>query len=93
MHRNLTNRIETVVPVQDPALRRALDGVIEVYETDNCSAWDMQPDGTYVQRKPGTEAEKVGCQERLIRAAEKRLKDAAKFREKGGRRRAAKEPR
>jgi polyphosphate kinase len=52
MHRNLTNRIETVVPVQDPALRRALDEVIEVYETDNCSAWDCGPDGTYVQRRP-----------------------------------------
>jgi polyphosphate kinase len=52
MHRNLTNRIETVVPVQDPALRRALDEVIEVYETDNCSAWDCGADGTYVQRRP-----------------------------------------
>jgi len=52
MHRNLTNRIETVVPVPDPALRRALDRVIEVYETDNCSAWDCAPDGTYAQRRP-----------------------------------------
>jgi polyphosphate kinase len=52
MHRNLTNRIETVVPVQDPALRRALDEVIEVYETDNCSAWDCGADGIYVQRRP-----------------------------------------
>jgi len=52
MHRNLTNRIETVVPVQDPALRRALDEVIEVYETDNCSAWDCGSDGIYVQRRP-----------------------------------------
>jgi polyphosphate kinase len=52
MHRNLTNRIETVVPVQDPALRRALDELIEVYETDNCSAWDCGTDGAYVQRRP-----------------------------------------
>jgi len=52
MHRNLTNRIETVVPVTDPVLRRALDRVIEVYETDNCSAWDCGPDGTYAQRRP-----------------------------------------
>jgi len=52
MHRNLTNRIETVVPVLDAALRSALDGVIEVYETDNCSAWDCGSDGTYAQRSP-----------------------------------------
>jgi len=51
MHRNLTNRIETVVPVQDPALRRALDEVIEVYETDNCSAWTADR-RRYVQRRP-----------------------------------------
>lgn len=55
MHRNLTNRIETVVPVLDPALRRQLDDVIEVYETDNCSAWDCAPDGTYAQRRPDGE--------------------------------------
>ena len=58
MHRNLTNRIETVVPVQDPALRRALDEVIEVYETDTCSAWDCGADGIYVQRRP---ADGEGC--------------------------------
>ena len=52
MHRNLTNRIETVVPVLDPALQRQLDEVIEVYETDNCSAWDCGADGTYAQRRP-----------------------------------------
>jgi len=52
MHRNLDSRVETVVPVADPALRAALDGVIDVYETDNCSAWDSRADGTYEQRRP-----------------------------------------
>ncbi|MDH4044232.1 MAG: polyphosphate kinase 1 [Gemmatimonadota bacterium] len=55
MHRNLANRIETVVPVLDPALRHGLDAVIQVYETDNCSAWDCGPDGTYLQRRPETD--------------------------------------
>jgi polyphosphate kinase len=52
MHRNLTNRIETVIPVLDPALQRQLDDLIDVYETDNCSAWDCAADGTYAQRVP-----------------------------------------
>jgi polyphosphate kinase len=52
MHRNLTNRIETVVPVLDPALQQELDRIIEVYETDNCSAWDCGPDGIYTPRRP-----------------------------------------
>lgn len=90
MKRNLESRVEVVVPVEAPALRKELRFILDTQLEDKRSAWDMQPDGTYVQRKPGTEAEKVGCQERLIRAAEKRLKDAAKFREKGGRRRSAK---
>jgi polyphosphate kinase len=93
MKRNLESRVEVVVPVEAPALRKELRFVLDTQLEDKRSAWEMQSDGSYVQRRPGTEAEKVGCQERLIRAAEKRLKDAAKFREKGGRRRAAKAPR
>jgi polyphosphate kinase len=41
-----------VVPVTDPDLQRQLDDLVEVYETDNCSAWDCGADGTYVQRRP-----------------------------------------
>jgi polyphosphate kinase len=52
MHRNLTNRVETVVSIIDPVLQRELDATIEVYERDNCSAWDCGPDGVYVQRAP-----------------------------------------
>jgi polyphosphate kinase len=52
MKRNLDHRLETVAPVRDPALRRQLEAIIAVYESDNCSAWDLQPDGTYVRRTP-----------------------------------------
>jgi polyphosphate kinase len=90
MKRNLESRVEVVVPVESTALRKELRLILDTQLEDKRSAWDMQSDGSYVQRRPGTEAERQGCQERLIRAAEKRLKDAAKFREKGGRRRAAK---
>jgi polyphosphate kinase len=90
MKRNLESRVEVVVPVEAPALRKELRVILDTQLEDKRSAWEMQSDGSYVQRRPGTEAEKVGSQERLIRAAEKRLKDAAKFREKGVRRRAAK---
>jgi polyphosphate kinase len=93
MKRNLESRVEVVVPVEAPALRKELRVILDTQLDDKRSAWEMQSDGSYVQRRPGTEAEKVGSQERLIRAAEKRLKDAAKFREKGVRRRAAKVPR
>ena len=52
MSRNLSRRMETIAPVCDPAIRAELEEILRVYEDDNCSAWDMQPDGSYVRRRP-----------------------------------------
>jgi len=58
MPRNLDRRIEAVTPVEDPALRRNLRDLLELMLEDNRQAWDLQPDGSYVQRRPhGPEAE------------------------------------
>ena len=48
----LPRRMEVVVPVCDPAIKAELDTILRVCEQDNCSAWDMQPDGGYVRRRP-----------------------------------------
>lgn len=52
MKRNLDGRVETIAPIGDPALREELRQILDVYEHDNASAWDLQPDGTYVRRRP-----------------------------------------
>jgi polyphosphate kinase len=52
MQRNLDRRVETIMPVTDPTLKQELEKTLEIYENDNCSAWDMQPDGKYVKRNP-----------------------------------------
>jgi polyphosphate kinase len=52
MSRNLSRRMEAITPISDPRIRAELDEILEVYESDNCSAWDMQPDGSYVRRCP-----------------------------------------
>lgn len=52
MRRNLSNRVEVAVPILNETLKRDLDEILEVYHTDNCSAWDCGPDGTYVRRTP-----------------------------------------
>ena len=44
--------METVAPVTDPAIQAELERILGVYESDNTSAWDMQPDGHYVRRRP-----------------------------------------
>ena len=52
MSRNLSKRMEAIAPVGDPALAAELEAILRVFESDNCSAWDMQPDGSYLRRRP-----------------------------------------
>lgn len=51
MQRNLDNRVEAVVPVEDEELREQLQEVLDACLVDQRNAWDMQPDATYVQRR------------------------------------------
>jgi polyphosphate kinase len=63
----LDDRVEAAVPIEDPAhqerLRRALQ-----YAVEDATAWELQPDGRYVQRTPETEGT-PGLQEALMREA------------------------
>jgi polyphosphate kinase len=53
MPRNLYRRVELMFPVEDRALRARIHReVIEPSLTDNSRARDLQPDGTYVRRRP-----------------------------------------
>jgi polyphosphate kinase len=72
MARNLDSRVETVVAVTDPALQRDLDAMLEVYERDNCSAWDCRPDGTYQRRVPVPGEPARAVQEMSIASVRKR---------------------
>jgi polyphosphate kinase len=67
MRRNLDRRMETIMPVTDPKLKQELEQTLQVYENDNCSAWDMQPDGKYVQRRPRQGEERRAAQEVFIK--------------------------
>ncbi|MCF7979752.1 MAG: polyphosphate kinase 1 [Chromatiaceae bacterium] len=81
MRRNLESRVEVHAPVEDPELRQELRLILDVQFADQRSAWDMQPDGSYVQRQPEDEHAK-GAQDTLMGVAEKRLSAAAKHKEK-----------
>lgn len=69
MKRNLDNRVETITPVEDPGLCRELEAIWSVYEEDNASGWDLQPDGTYVRRGPAAGEPPRRAQERFISQA------------------------
>ena len=66
MRRNLSKRIETVAPVKDSQLQQELDEIIKVYESDNCSAWDCQNDGSYIRRHP-VEGEQPQATQQIFR--------------------------
>ncbi len=70
MPRNLFKRVETMFPIQAPALaRRVIDEILPVFLADNVKARVLQPDGSYVRKK--ADGERVQAQATfLARAAE-----------------------
>jgi polyphosphate kinase len=66
MTRNLSRRMEVVAPVCDPVIMNELDTILGTYDEDNCSAWDMQPDGQYIRRYPAEGQARRGAQQEFI---------------------------
>jgi polyphosphate kinase len=55
MTRNFDRRVEAIVPVDDVLLHEKLHSILTTSLTDNREVWDLGPDGSYVQRRPGDE--------------------------------------
>jgi polyphosphate kinase len=66
MPRNLERRIEAVTPILDPGQRRAVLDIIELMLEDNRQAWDLLPDGSYIQRQPPPGGPELATHRRLI---------------------------
>ena len=77
MQRNLEKRVEVLVPVELPRLQAELRYILDTQLSDQRGAWDMQPDGSYVQRA-GIGAKH--SQQQLIERTERRLKEATRLR-------------
>ncbi len=77
MKRNLEARVEILCPVEPPELARELGVIFDTHLADQRSAWDMQPDGSYVQRRP-VEGQGEGSHRTLILKAEKRVRETLK---------------
>jgi polyphosphate kinase len=76
MKRNLEERVEVITPVEPPELRAELRKFLDVQFNDQRTAWEMQSDGTYIQRNG---EDQVGSHEKFIRQAEKRQMDAQRL--------------
>jgi polyphosphate kinase len=77
MKRNLEARVEVLCPVEPPELTKELRQVFDTHLADQRSAWDMLPDGTYIQRVPD-DGQGEGSHRLLIARAEKRVRDSMK---------------
>ncbi len=78
MKRNLESRVEVMVPVEDAALRKELRTVLDCQLAPNECAWEMQPDGSYVEDTNT----KSNCQQYLVSFVEQQLKEADKGKRK-----------
>lgn len=69
MTRNLDRRVEAVVPVEDPDIIKDLQEILGVMLADNRQAWELQPDGQYIQRHPADGTKEQSSQKILMEMA------------------------
>ena len=82
MKRNLEARVEVLCPVEPPELKKELRAIFDTHLSDQCSAWDMQSDGSYVQRRSNTDTLPCGSHYSMIERSLKRLKESLKQKKK-----------
>lgn len=83
MTRNLVSRVEVLTPVEPAALQGELRTVLDMLLNDQRSAWDMLPDGSYVQRDGGKDID--GAHQQMIKWVEGRFAEANRLRRRSAR--------
>lgn len=87
MKRNLESRVETMIPIEDLGPREVLRHFLDTQWNDRRNAWEMQSDGSYIQRTPSSAAkhpsESRGSQESLANYFEARAASAKRLRRRG----------
>ena len=69
MTRNLSRRVEAVTPIESPEIFSDLQEILGVMLADNRKAWELQSDGTFVQRKPRKDEEERNTHETFMEMA------------------------
>ncbi len=77
MQRNLERRVEVLVPIDDLRIQAELRQYLDLQLGDQHGAWDMQADGSYIQRH-GADARH--SQQQFIDRTDRRLRDATRTR-------------
>lgn len=73
MQRNLTRRVEALLPIEDPKLKDKIMAILELYLRDNEKARVLSSDGVYTKPKRQPGQHKLNAQERLLELSARRL--------------------
>ncbi|MFQ5983466.1 MAG: RNA degradosome polyphosphate kinase, partial [Woeseiaceae bacterium] len=65
MDRNFFRRTETCFPIRQKPLKKRLLKDLKLFLADNCQAWELQGDGSYVRLSPGSD-QAVSAQQTLL---------------------------
>ena len=76
--RNLDDRVESIVQIDDEIARARLMRTLQLALEDRRQSWVLQPDGTYCLLVPENAEENVGFQERLMQRAHYRSEQVAR---------------
>jgi polyphosphate kinase len=76
MPRNFHRRVETMVPIEDPALRARLIELLQIQCADNVKTWLLKPDGKYERVQPAPGEPAFRAQAKCIEMTRDRLKAA-----------------
>ncbi|MEA5577703.1 polyphosphate kinase 1 [Anabaena sp. UHCC 0451] len=69
MRRNLDRRVEVITPIRDQDIAKDLQEIMGIMLADNRQAWDLQSDGSYIQRRPGDDCSEANSQKILMSMA------------------------
>ncbi len=66
MPRNLNGRVETLLPIRDPALRAELREILDILLADNTMAWRLGPGGSWSRIRPRQGEQTCNSQDQLM---------------------------
>ncbi len=66
MTRNLDRRVEAIVPIEDADIAKDIHEILGIMLADNRQAWDLQSDGSYVQRQASPGGESISSHQILM---------------------------
>jgi polyphosphate kinase len=73
MRRNINDRVETTVPVLDPALKKRILDILMLQLNDHSQRWRLETDGTYTLLRDPNIVDAQGSQARIMQLTRERV--------------------